>query len=304
MIDLKRTALGIALVVLLAGLGAGLAQAQTPAEPEQEPAPADTKAAEEQEKQKAKEARIEEYLRKKEERRARRELERQRREQEEGAAAGTERQAPPRAETTAERRQETRRASTALPRDLRRIQEFLWDGSLAQDPTVQAYLELIERGEASPQQIAAFGNFLGEAGMAREALAYYGLALQMDKNDSLLWLNVGTLHRQAGDYSAASSAYARSLSVDPNNAYAHYNLGAVMDEMGRYEEAIHEYKMALTLDPSLGDPTVNPQAANNERLLAVQLMLYKEKEGSLGLPLLTVPGGDLEPDEGVEASEE
>ncbi len=304
MIDLKRTALGLALVVLLACLGAGPAQAQTPAEPEQEPAPADTKAAKEQERQRAKEARIEEYLRKKEERRARRELERQRSKQEEAAAAATaaEGATPPEAKKT--KQTTARRASSALPRDLRRVQELLWQGPLGQDPTVQAYLELIERGEASPQQIAAFGNFLGEAGMARAALEYYGLALQLDKNDSLLWLNVGTLHRQVGEYSEASSAYARSLGVDPNNAYAHYNLGAVMDEMGRYEEAIREYKMALTLDPSLGDPAVNPQAANNERLLAVQLMLYKEQEGSLGLPLLAIPGGDLEPEQGVEAAEE
>ena len=286
MTDLMRAAIGATLTLLLC-LGPGLVSAQTPAE-EDEPTAAETKAAKQLEKQRAKEARIEEYLRNKEERRVRREMERNRKEQEKADEA-----APARAQANA--KAETRHAPASLPRDMRRIQELLWEGSLGQDPTVRSYLGLIERGEASPQQIAAFGNFLGEAGMKRAAIAYYGIALQMEKNDALLWLNVGTLHRQVGEYSAASSAYSRSLTVDPNNAFAHYNLGAVMDEMGRYEEAIREYKMALTLDPSLGDPVVNPQAVNNERLLAVQLMLYKEQEGSLGLPLIAIPGGELEP---------
>ena len=281
MTDLMRAAIGATLTLLLC-LGPGLASAQTPAE-EDEPTAAETKAAKQLEKQRAKEARIEEYLRNKEERRARREMERNRKEQKKADAGAP---APAKAQAN---------APASLPRDMRRIQELLWEGPLGQDPTVRSYLELIERGEASPQQIAAFGNFLGEAGMRRAAIAYYGVALEMEKNDALMWLNVGTLHRQVGEDSAASTAYSRSLTVDPNNAFAHYNLGAVMDEMGRYEEAIREYKTALTLDPSLGDPAVNPQAVNNDRLLAVQLMLYKEQAGSLGLPLVEIPGGELEP---------
>jgi hypothetical protein len=47
------------------------------------------------------------------------------------------------------------------------------------------------------------------------------------------------------------------------------------------------------LEPKLGDPQVNPQAANNERLLAVKLMLYKQQTGNLGLPLVDIPEGEL-----------
>ena len=105
---------------------------------------------------------------------------------------------------------------------------------------------------------------------------------------------MGTLHRKVQETRLArSDAYSRALSLDPNLAYAHYNLGAVLDEMGKYDDAIEEYRIALTLDPSLGDPAINPQAANNERLLAVKLMLYQEQIGNIGLPLVDVPGGEL-----------
>ena len=110
-------------------------------------------------------------------------------------------------------------------------------------------------------------------------------------------VNLGTLYRQLGKNTSAMKAYRAALSLDPNNATAHYNLGATFDDLDKYEEAIAEYKRALSLDPSLADPRVNPQAANNNRLLAVQLMLYKEQEGSLGLPLVALPDGGLEPED-------
>ena len=51
--------------------------------------------------------------------------------------------------------------------------------------------------------------------------------------------------------------------------------------------------IALTIDPTLGDPAINPQAANNEKLMAVRMLLYKE-QGTLGVPLVTVPNGEID----------
>jgi tetratricopeptide (TPR) repeat protein len=125
--------------------------------------------------------------------------------------------------------------------------------------------------------------------MLDEALAYYQVAIHLERKDPLLWLNLGTLHRQRNELSAALGAYGETLALDPNNALARYNVGAILDATGDYQGAIDQYKIALTLDPSLGDPAVNPQAANNERLLAVKLLLYREQAGSLGLPLVAIP---------------
>jgi hypothetical protein len=180
-----------------------------------------------------------------------------------------------------------------LPRALARAQDHVRHTSLGADPTVQQLLAAIDRQEASPQQLAAFGSFLAEHGLIRDALAYYEVALRLLNNDPVLWVNYGTLHRKLDDLSAATDAYARALSINPNYSLAHYNLGAVMDTQGKYEEAIEEYKIALRLDPLLGDPAYNPQAANNGRLIAVKLLLYEERAGNAGLPLAAVPEVDL-----------
>lgn len=235
------------------------------------------------------EARIEEYLRNKEERRAQRELERQQKD------ALKAQQQPGQAVDLATFSEGTE-VEVVLPRELARVQSIVREGPLGQDPTVRGYLDLIDRAEASPLQLAAFGNFLSDSGWPEGAIEYYAVALSIEQEDPVLWVNTGTLHRKLGEHKAALQAYQRALSLDPNNAHAHYNLGVVLDGMGKYEDAVEEYKIALLLDPALGDPATNPQVAHNERLLAVKLLLYKEKIGNVGLPLVEVPGGALEPE--------
>jgi tetratricopeptide (TPR) repeat protein len=259
------------------------------------------KEAKKEAKRREREARIEEYLRKKEERRAQRELERQQKEAREAQEAvdlavfSDETEPVPEAEeipTPGGKPEEEE--EVVLPRELARVQEIVRNGPMGQDPTVEAYLDLIDRAEASPQQLAAFGNFLSDSGWPRGAIVYYAVALGIEQEDPILWLNAGTIHRQLGEHGPAAQAFERVLSIDPNNAFAHYNLGAVLDDAGKYESALEEYKIALTLDPSLGDPATNPAAANNERLLAVRLLLYQEQAGNVGLPLVDVPGGGLD----------
>jgi tetratricopeptide (TPR) repeat protein len=267
---------------------------------------ADDQAAKEETKERAKQARIEEYLRKKEERLARREMERAGKsvpeEKVEPAAVAIQAETEPAAETEVAPPPKKKKAKAGkpkkdqvyMPRGLARGQESLREGDIGRDPTVRAYLDLIDRGEASPHQLAAFGNFLSQNGMTRDAMEYYEVATGMEGNDALLWMNKGTLHRQMQEFSMAANAYGKALSIEPNNAFAHYNLGSVLDAMGKYEEAIEEYKLALLLDPTLGDPAYNPQAANNEQLLAVKLMLYQEQAGAVGLPLVELPDGGLD----------
>lgn len=283
-------------------------------------------------KQQAKEKRIEEYLRKREERRAQKEMNRRAREakqaeadareiekQQLATAEAAEREAqraaaaaaePPEAVAPTQKKAAKklggrRRAAGAprLPRGLERAQANIRATELALDPTVQEYLVLIDQQGASAHELAAFGSFIAQNGMVRDALEYYNVALRLAGDDPVLWINAGTLHMQTKNLNAATNAFGRALAIDPNNAVAHYNMGAALDEMDRYDDAVAAYKTALSLDPSLGDPSYNPQAANNELLLAVRLMLYQEQGGSLAVPLLDVTTGRL-PDAIVEDVEE
>jgi len=300
----------LAAACLCAALGSTLCAG--PAWAQQDPAGTEAEAKKEK---KTSEERITEYLQKKEQKRVQREQ--QRLQKEESAQVEAERAAAAKAEAQAAEQQaaaekqaakEQRRlekeqtalagaptATAQLPKQLARAQESVRLTALAQDPTIQGYLDLVDRQEASPHQLAALGNFLADVGLLDEAMAYYSVALGMEKEDPLLWINVGTLHRQRAEINDAIDAYARALSLDRNNAVAHYNLGAALDVKGKYDEAVEEYKTALTLDPSLGDPSVNPGAVNNPSLMVVRLLLYQEQVGRSGLPLLAVPGGELQP---------
>jgi tetratricopeptide (TPR) repeat protein len=265
---MKRLAILAVVLMLAASWPLAAQQDEVPAVPD--------------DKQKAKELRIEEYLRKKEERLAAKDAQRLERELQKAAAH-------PETKTDAAPKE----SSGKLPRDLALAQDAVRRSSLGSDPTIQRYLDLIDRQQANAYQLAAFANFLADAGLLPEAVLYYSVALGIVKDDPVLWVNSGTLYRRSGQLSQASSAFGRALQIDPNNALAHYNLGTVYDEQGRYENAIEAYTVALMLDPSLGDPRINPQAANNSRLLAVKLQLYKQQSGSLGTPLIDVPAGQL-----------
>jgi tetratricopeptide (TPR) repeat protein len=259
-------------------------------------------------KQQAKEARIAEYLRKKEMQRLEREMGRQesraleveQRQLAESTATGA---AP---ETAVQGTPPPTPSAAAvpppgaLPKQLARAQQRVRATSLSKDPTVDKLLDLIDRQLASPYQLAAFGNFLAEHGMQREAVEYYRVALRLVDDDPVLWVNLGTLYRQLGEQSQAASAYSRALSIDPNYGLAHYNLGAIRDGQGKYKQAIEEYKTALTLEPTLGDPEFNPQAANNRYLSTVKMMLYSETVGSSAMPLTDIPGQKIEADTGRE----
>jgi len=263
--------------------------------------PADAKA-------QAKEERINEYLRKKELQRLEREMNGQ-----EGRALEVE-QRQIAESTSAAAVPETAVAGapplepsaaaapppSGLPKQLARAQQRVRMTSLSKDPTVASILDLIDRQMASPHQLAAFGNFLSEHGMQREAVEYYRVAVRLAEDDPVLWVNLGTVHRQLGEQSDAISAYSRALSIDPNYALAHYNLGAVRDSQGKYKKAIEEYKIAIALEPTLGDPEFNPQAANNRHLTIVKMMLYDETIGSASIPLTDIPGEKIEAGSGVE----
>jgi tetratricopeptide (TPR) repeat protein len=272
---------GLGLALTLSGASPVFAQEAEATQAQPEPTAAATASGEalspEEEKRRAVERRIAEYLEAKERRR----LEAETRA---AQAAETETAATAAPATAAAAPAPSKRP--ALPRELALAQQIVRQSHLGKDPTIHYYLDLIDRSQASPEQLAAFGNFLADSGMNRMALPYYEVAVRLRSDDPVLWNNIGTIYRQLGDWDDAKQAYARSLSLNPTNAMAHYNLGAVYDVQRKYDDALREYRIALTIDPELGNPEINPSAANNERLLAVQLMIYQDHAGNVGLPLM------------------
>lgn len=198
----------------------------------------------------------------------------------------------------------TTRPPRGLPGSLGRVLTQLSITPLAADPEVSRRIETIEGGDFDPDSLNDFAVLLGRRGYTPAAISVQEEAVRRAPKSPLFWLNLGTLHRDAGNSHLAERDYRKAASLDPLNALAHYNLGAIREARGDYDAAVELYKKALRLDPSLADPRHNPQVVNSQLLLAVQLQLYQEKAGALGLPLIsasaTAPAAEKrarEPDE-------
>jgi hypothetical protein len=160
---------------------------------------------------------------------------------------------------------------------------------LGAEAPVKAYLDLIERGQATSTQLNDFAAFLMRRGVPNLAVEFQRAATEVSPDVPALWVNLGTIEQARGKGGNAKSAYRKALDLDPTNGMAYYGLGVVADESREYEEAIEYYRRALLIDPSLADPKVNPQVVNNQRLLVVKLLLSQDRAGAMSLPLLT-PG--------------
>lgn len=179
------------------------------------------------------------------------------------------------------------------PKELRDNQERLLKGPLASDPETGPYLQRIDAGAAAPAEVAAFAGLLARRWYLPDAVDYYEAALKFDPANTEAMLNLGSVQLRRENLSGAEDAFRDVLKVDPNNGRAYYGLGAVLRRAGEYDQAVAAFVQALVLDPSLGDPTTNPQILNNDLALPVKMMVYERTVGGLGLPLVTIAGGEL-----------
>ncbi len=262
----------------------------------------------EQSSDEAKQARIDEYLKKKEAKRAEKEARKAAgKPDEEGEPqAGTEegkdgngwfsRRKARRAEGSpkAASSRRSRRSASGTPagqgsgRDSGQVLDRLRASSIMNDETGRAHMAVMDQG-ATAAEMASFGTYLAGKGYLPASVSMYKAATRAEPRNSNLWLNLGIAQMRFNLVSEAGQSFQKAIRLEPTNAKAHYNLGAVYARSD-YDKAIREFATALTLDPGLGDPIINPQAANNDLLVPVKMMLYQSQEGSVTLPLVPVEG--------------
>ncbi len=159
------------------------------------------------------------------------------------------------------------------------------EDALAQHPDVATAWEQVQAHPGDTGRLTDLGNVYAQRGWEDLAVRAYRAALSEDEKLYVTWTNLGTVYNRMGQTGQAESAFRRAIKIQPRAALAHYNLGVVLDRTGRYEDALESYKTAVTYDPTLLDPAVNPQVVNNEHLVAIRLMRYREEVGASTLPL-------------------
>lgn len=145
----------------------------------------------------------------------------------------------------------------ALAKD--QICDVTADSYLGREDYNQA-IKLHQRISAAHPQDALAHYHLGFAyGMVGEhdkELAEYRRAVELRLNHWDLYVNLGRVYLESGNFPAATDALLTAVALGPNHPEAHFNLGLAYERRRMLPQAEHEMRSALRLDPG------EPEASN------------------------------------------
>ncbi|MEZ5320305.1 MAG: sulfatase-like hydrolase/transferase [Vicinamibacterales bacterium] len=121
---------------------------------------------------------------------------------------------------------------------------------LAESGQAAKAIELLEGTAGSdPDALVTLGNAYQAAGRTRDAMRTFQRLLDLDPASGLAHENIGIVHLQADDLTAAETSLRRAVDLDPSLAGAYTALGVVLARTNRRDEAIAAWTRATELDP-------------------------------------------------------
>ena len=73
------------------------------------------------------------------------------------------------------------------------------------------------------------------------ALKLYHRGLQLDQNQPEAWISIGNIHYYNKDNSQALRAYEKAKDLRPDHARTYNNIGTIHKENGNYPDALSNY---------------------------------------------------------------
>lgn len=96
-----------------------------------------------------------------------------------------------------------------------------------------------------------WGVFLSLNGFPDKAEQAYRKAIELDPEDSLIWISLGLLlHTHMNRFDEAEDAYRKAVEIDPKFTLAWYGLGCLLNFQNRFTEAEEACRRAIDLDPN------------------------------------------------------
>ena len=83
----------------------------------------------------------------------------------------------------------------------------------------------------------------------REALTYFRQALELNKDEPLIWYSLGYAHGQLDENAQAVPFLQKAIELKPNYADAWYNLGSVFFKLNRFADAVDAYRKTVEFNP-------------------------------------------------------
>jgi tetratricopeptide (TPR) repeat protein len=131
-----------------------------------------------------------------------------------------------------------------------------------QDLVTKNPVALPYRYELANFQAALAGQLWNtNAGKSKELLQSaadnYKEILKTTANSTEVWLRLGVMQRQLGQFDTALASFEQAGNSDPKNAAAFLNQALICDALGKKKEAVDSYNKVLAIDPD------NALALNN-----------------------------------------
>src|SRR3954469_19949433 len=90
----------------------------------------------------------------------------------------------------------------------------------------------------------------------KDAITYFGKALELKPDYDLALINMANSYRAVGNDEAAMAGYEQYLRVDPKNAYVHYQMGEIDLDRGDRASAERRFREALAIDAKVAPARV------------------------------------------------
>ena len=114
--------------------------------------------------------------------------------------------------------------------------------------------------ELSPDEAILYiklGGLYTEMGDWENALIAYKKAIKLKPNDAVVYISIGNILQQQHDYDNAFAAYNQALTIFPDYKYNYLNLASVKSLQGDDLEAIKYYKTFLGYYPDDAEARAN-----------------------------------------------
>ena len=96
-----------------------------------------------------------------------------------------------------------------------------------------------------------------QRGEYKEAIEYYGQAIEINPQDSKSYINRGTAKAELGNHKKAIKDYDKAIEINPQYAKAYFNRGTVKAKPGNHTETIKDYDKAIEINPQYTEAYLN-----------------------------------------------
>ena len=132
---------------------------------------------------------------------------------------------------------------------------YFYTGQL--EKAVETYQQAIEMGSDSPKSLGPVHRNLGMAyvrqGKISDAEQMYQKALEIDPDYSEVFVSIGNLEFNRGDYEKAIANYRKAVEGNGKDASAHLKLGLAYYNTQNFEDGAGHLEKAVDLDPTQVD---------------------------------------------------